>query len=89
MVKAILYDVDGELRHYILVRPFRDGYQFAFGITKDQKPTFTTLWSKDYYATENDAILFANAVLKGHRPSHLRKPNEQPSYEPLRRLSSK
>jgi hypothetical protein len=78
MVKSILYDIDGDLRHYILVRPFRDGFQYAFGISKDQQPTFITRWSVDYFTTENDAILAANKNLKGHRPSDYREPNERP-----------
>lgn len=86
-VKAILYDIDGNLCHYILLRRFRDGYQFAFGITKNQKPTFITKWSENYYATENDAILVANKLLGSHRPSLKRKSNEISGPEFLKSLN--
>lgn len=87
MVKAILYDIDGELQHYILLRPSQDGFQFAFGITKGKKPTFMTKWSAVGYFTENDAILTANILLRSYRPSMNRKPKEVSGPEFLKQVN--
>lgn len=86
MVKAILYDIDGQLRHYILLQPFRAGFHFAFGITKDGKATFMTKWSERCFLTENDAIIGANMVLAGDRPSSFRDANEHLSRNLTKRL---